>query len=137
MNMTDKDRDRIIKGVAIAILLFFLWLLAGCRTRVVHVPVESVKTEYKDRISRDSVLMYDSVFMMIKGDTVWKEKYKYLYRDKLIRDSVFRTDSIAVPYPVEITREVKVYPRWLIILACLGGLLIGYAGFRLYKFLKI
>jgi hypothetical protein len=73
----------------------------------VYVPVETVKTEYKDKVSRDSIRLYDSVFVLIKGDTVRLEKYKYLYRDKLIRDSIFRSDTIRVPYPVMETKEVN------------------------------
>ncbi len=80
---------------------------AGCKTRIVHVPVESVRTEYKDRLWRDSVYLHDSVLIKIKGDTVWLEKYKYLYRDKILRDSVFVSDTIQVPYPVEVEKEVN------------------------------
>jgi len=80
-------------------ILFFSF--SGCKTKTVFVPVETVKTEYIDKIQRDSVHVYDSVFMKMANDTVWLEKYKYLYRDKLVRDSVFIRDSIQIPYPVK------------------------------------
>ncbi len=90
------------------ILLSLLLLLFGsCKTNTVYVPVETVKTEYKDRIFRDSVRLYDSVFVKMANDTVWMEKYKYLYRDRLMRDSVFVSDSIQVPYPVVEYKEVN------------------------------
>ncbi|MDR0825306.1 MAG: hypothetical protein LBN74_09450 [Prevotella sp.] len=94
------------KGGILLITFCFL-LLTSCKTHTVYVPVETVKTEYKDKVSRDSVRLYDSVFVLIKGDTVRLEKYKYLYRDKLIRDSIFRSDTIRVPYPVVETKEVN------------------------------
>ena len=82
-------------------------IFSGCKTKLVYVPVETVKTEYQDKIVRDSLHLYDSVFVKLKGDTVWLEKYKYLYRDRLVRDSIFRTDSVQVPFPVEVEKEVN------------------------------
>ncbi|MBB4037002.1 hypothetical protein GGR21_002916 [Dysgonomonas hofstadii] len=79
----------------------------ACRTKMMYVPVESVRTEYQERIIKDSLHLYDSVFVKLKGDTVWLEKYKYLYRDRFLRDSVFKTDSIQIPYPVEVEREIN------------------------------
>lgn len=89
------------------LLLLLLVLLGGCKGKTVYVPVGSVKTEYKDRIFRDSVRLYDSVFVRMAHDTVWMEKYKYLYRDRLVRDSVYISDSIQVPFPVVEYKEVN------------------------------
>jgi hypothetical protein len=72
-----------------------------------YIPVESVKTEYRDRILRDSIYRYDSIYVKEKGDTLIMERYRYLYRDKLIRDSVFICDTIRVPYPVEVVKQIK------------------------------
>ncbi|GAB6122259.1 hypothetical protein [Dysgonomonas termitidis] len=88
-------------------ILIPVFVLSACRTRTLYIPVESVRTEYRDRLLRDSVHLYDSVFMKMKGDTVWLEKYKYLYRDRLLRDSVFVNDTIRVPYPVEVEKEIN------------------------------
>jgi hypothetical protein len=71
------------------------------------VPIETIKTEYRDKIVRDSVFKYDSIFVKDKGDTVFFERYKYLYRDKIVRDSIFKNDTIRVPYPVEVVKQVK------------------------------
>jgi len=95
--------------IILIILLFIgcLGLMFGCKTRTVtqYIPVESVRTEYKDLIQRDSVYVQDSIYInrFMKGDTIFvtKEKYKYLYHDKFVHDSVFVTDSIQVPYPVK------------------------------------
>jgi hypothetical protein len=79
---------------------------SSCKTPQ-YIPVETVKIDYRDKIVRDSVFRYDSIFVKDKGDTVFFERYKYLYRDKIVRDSIFKTDTIKVPYPVEVVKQVK------------------------------
>lgn len=87
------------------VLAPFMCLLLVCSCKTKYVPVETVKidTIYINKLQRDSIYMYDSVFVKDKGDTVFVEKYKYLYRDKLVRDTMYisKADSIQVPYPVE------------------------------------
>lgn len=94
-----------MKNTSIFIILL-LCFCSSCKTPQ-YIPVETVKTEYRDKIVRDSVFRYDSIFVKDKGDTVFFERYKYLYRDKIIRDSIFTQDTIRVPYPVEVIKEVK------------------------------
>jgi hypothetical protein len=81
-------------------------LLYSCKT-VQYIPVETVKTEYRDNFVRDSIFRYDSIFVKDKGDTVYFERYRYLYKDKIIRDSIFKCDTIRVPYPVEVLKQIK------------------------------
>lgn len=127
----------IVNYMLLAIILAFM---VGCKAKTVYVPVESVKTEYRDRLERDSIHLYDSIFIdrWKSNDTVFltKEKYKYLYRDKLVRDTICKTDSIAVPYPVIDIQEVNRLKTWQIILMCLGGVLIGFLGYRLFRLFK-
>lgn len=130
-----------MKGLIYTIILATISIiLIGCKAKTVYVPVESVKTEYRDRLERDSIHLYDSIFIdrWKSNDTVFltKEKYKYLYRDKLVRDTICKTDSIAVPYPVVETKEVNKLKSWQIILMVLGGVLIGYLGFILVRLFK-
>ncbi len=97
-------------------------------TRKVYVPVESVRTEYKDRVQVemrvDSVFQRDSVSVFINGDTVriekWRDRIKY--RDREVHDTltVVRTDSVAVPYPVE-----RKLTRWERAKMDLGGVAMG------------
>ena len=94
------------KGFILAVVALSLCLCYSCKS-VQYVPIESIKTEYRDKILRDSIYLYDSVFVKEKGDTLIFERYRYLYRDKLIRDSIFINDTIRVPYPVEAIKEVK------------------------------
>ena len=86
------------------ILLTLAICFTSCRS-IKYVPVETVRIEYKtrDSIRFDSIYQRDSVFLLIKGDTVYKERYKYLYRYLTINntDTVIKTDSIQIPYPVE------------------------------------
>lgn len=107
------------------ILLTLATCFTSCRS-IKYVPVETVRIEYKtrDSIRFDSIYQRDSVFLLIKGDTVYKERYKYLYRYLTINntDTVIKTDSIQVPYPVE-----KELSRWQKIKLELGGWAFGTA----------
>ena len=110
-----------MKQIIILVVLSCM-LLYGCKTATVYVPVESVRTEYKDRIFRDSLFVHDSILVRTVADTVYFEKYKTIYRDKLLRDSVFLTDTIRVPYPVEVVREVNRLKGWQNFLLWCGGI---------------
>lgn len=107
------------------ILLTLATCFTSCRS-IKYVPVETVRVEYKtrDSIRFDSIYQRDSVFLFVKGDTVYKEKCKYLYRYLTINntDTVIKTDSIQVPYPVE-----KELSRWQKIKLELGGWAFGTA----------
>jgi hypothetical protein len=82
-------------------------------TRTLYVPVESVRTEYKNTVQRDSIHFYDSIYVKDKGDTVWIERYNRLYVDRFLRDTVELRDTVRVPYPVDVVKEVKEYRlRW-------------------------
>lgn len=98
-----------------SLVILFAVLVAGC-TKTVYLPKEVSHIEYRDResVRVDSAYVRDSVFLAVRGDTVYLEKYRYryLYRDRIIRDSVFKRDSIRVPYPVEVVREVRHVPRF-------------------------
>jgi hypothetical protein len=81
-------------------LFILLILLPGCKTHTVYIPLETVKTEYQNVHTRDSIYLRDSIHVAQKGDTVLIEKYQVLYKDRFLRDSIFLQDSI--PYPVEV-----------------------------------
>ena len=85
--------------IYLIILLVSTICFISCKTQ--YVPVESVRTEYRDRWRTDSVYARDSIFLSVRGDTVWMEKYITRYRDRVVRDSVLRVDSIPVPFEVE------------------------------------
>lgn len=89
--------------VYIIMLLILAICFVSCRTQ--YIPVESVRTEYKtrDSIRFDSIYQHDSIYTLIKGDTVYQHRYKYLYRYLTTNrtDTILKNDSIRVPYSVE------------------------------------
>lgn len=120
--MIDVNR---IKGWLLGLIACaIITLLAGCKTTK-YVPVERVRTEYKDRVVavhdtvRDSVLIlndvyrHDSVSVRMKGDTVYVERWHTLRQTAVDKgrtlqsiaahDTLYltRTDSVRVPVPVE------------------------------------
>ena len=92
------------------LMLALVLITVGC-TRMVYIPVESVKTEYINKMSIDSIYLYDSVYLKEKGDTIFMEKYKYSYRDRLRVDTVIQKDSIRVPYPVIVEKKLTWWQR--------------------------
>lgn len=102
MKMVDKILRVII---AVAVILFVMSMFCKCTT-VRYVPV----TEYRDRYVKktdtlmrtDSVWVHDSISVLIRGDTVFKDKYSIRYRDRFVyrnkSDTVIVRDSI--PYKV-------------------------------------
>lgn len=117
-----------------AVLFMCALLMSGCgHTKVVTV------TEYRDRVTRDTVTRTDSVYVARyvreKGDTVFVTDtlFKFKYLDK-VRD-VYVHDS--VPYAVEVQVPVRVrngYDRftswgfWILILLLL--LRVGWWAFK-------
>ena len=107
-------------------LLYILILASVCMScrSIKYVPIETVRTEYRyrDSIRFDSIYQRDSVYYMIKGDSVYMYKYKYLYRYLTVNktDTIMKTDSVQVPYPVE-----KPLTKWQNIKLELGGWAFG------------
>lgn len=108
--------------IYVTMLLTLATCFVSCRTQ--YVPVETVRTEYKtrDSIRFDSIYQRDSIYMLVKGDTIYQYKYKYLYRYLTTNrtDTILKTDSIQIPYPVE-----KQLSRWQSIKMELGGWSFG------------
>ena len=106
--------------IAVLILCFM-----ACKGTERIVEVQTVKTEYKDKVveKRDSIYVKDSTFVYVGGDTVYMYKYKNIYRDKIKTDTLYITkrDSVAVPYPVE-----KKMSYWEENLLCFGKLFVVF-----------
>ena len=104
-------------------LLTLATCFISCRTQ--YIPVESVRVEYKtrDSIRYDSIYQRDSIYTLVKGDTVYQYRYKYLYRYLTTNrtDTILKNDSIRVPYPVE-----KKLNRWQSLKMELGGWAFGF-----------
>lgn len=99
---------RVLLGFMLAMgitMLIFLCLLSEGCSRKVYVPVETVRTEYKDKINTEYIVdsVTDTRFVFIKGDTVIDYRDRVKWREREVHDTLYinRTDSINVPYPVE------------------------------------
>jgi hypothetical protein len=101
----------------IGVILFFITLMlvmsvvCSCRApqTVTRIERDSV---YIDRLKRDSIYQRDSIYIIVKGDTVFKYQYKYSYRDKLVRDTVAVVRRDSIPYPVEVSKYVERKLSW-------------------------
>lgn len=94
--------------ILLAILIVFL--LTGCKTKTVLVPVDRVKIEYKERLRVDSVYNRDTLHLFTRGDTVYLQSIKWRERFKFDTVSVVKVDSI--PYKVEVVKEVNKLTKW-------------------------
>ena len=56
------------KSLILATIALIFCLCYSCQ-QVRYIPVETTKTEYRDKFHRDSVYLYDSVYVKEKGDT--------------------------------------------------------------------
>ena len=70
----------------------------------VPIPIINTKIEYKDRFLYDSVYIHDSIFTLIKGDTVYISKNKETNRLINKSDTIVKTDTIKVP--IQTTKTV-------------------------------
>lgn len=135
--MANKIRDQKIRLIWTIILLAILvvFLLTGCKTKTVLVPVKETKIEYRDRLRIDSIYNRDTVQIYGRNDTVFKDVIKWRERFRVDTVSVVKIDSI--PYQVEVVQEVYKLTKWqrwrLTILNIIGGLIIVYIAFRVGK----
>jgi hypothetical protein len=106
--------------VAVVVLLV---MLCSC-TRQVYVPVESVRTEYRDREIYKAVTdtVRDTRIVWLKGDTVIDVREKERVLRVEVRDTCYvqLTDTIREPYPVE-----KPLSKWQQVKMDFGGMAIG------------
>ena len=109
----------ILSAIVIIGMAVMVVLLSGCKV-IKEVPVEKIveKTSYQDRVFRDSMYLHDSIYVEVKGDTVWRDRYRYLYRDREIRDTVQVTVTDSIPYPVEVEKRLT---KWEEIKKDYGG----------------
>ena len=94
-----------MKGIVITVVAIVSTILCGCSPKTVYVPVESVRTEYKDRNMSQFVTdtVHDIRFVWVKGDTVHDIREREHVRLVSVHDTCLfeRIDTIRVPYPVE------------------------------------
>ena len=123
------------KRIILKILFFllFLTIVISCKTttKVVEIPVETIKTEYIEQVKYDSIYSRDSIYIMQKGDTIYNNKVQYLYKYKYLRDTINITDTIPKIVTVKDTQYVNQLYTWQKILIVIG------IGFILYWIIKL
>ena len=102
------------------VIIVVCLLLQACKS-VQYVPVETVKTEYIDRVKQvhDTMHTIEKETTYINGDTVLITKY--IDRVKVLHQTdtciIEKTDTVQVPYPVE--RRLS---KWEQVKNSLGGI---------------
>ena len=104
-----REKIRLVWTV-ILLAILVIFLLTGCKTKTVLVPVKETKIEYRDRLRVDSVYNRDTLHLFTREDTVYLQSIKWRERFRTDTLRIVKTDSI--PYPVEVVREVNVLTKW-------------------------
>ena len=113
-------------------LLLFLTTIISCTTtKIVEVPIETIKTEYIEQVKYDSIYSKDSIYIMQKGDTIYNNKVQYLYKYKYLRDTINITDTIPKIVTVKDTQYINQLYAWQKLLIVIG------IGFILYWIVKL
>ena len=113
-------------------LLLFLTTIISCTTtKIVEVPIETIKTEYIEQVKYDSIYSKDSIYIMQKGDTIYNNKVQYLYKYKYLRDTVNITDTVPKIVTVKDTQYINQLYTWQKLLMVIG------IGFILYWIIKL
>lgn len=108
-------------------------VFVGCCSQkeiIREVPVEVTHDVYHNIYIHDTTHTTDSTIIFQKGDTVFKEKYKYVYVEKQVHDTLNTHDTIPEPYPVikeKIVKEPQWWPVWLFcgfIALCIVGFIL-------------
>ena len=108
------------------LLIFLLLLVTSCKSvEYIKVPVETVRTEYVDRVLRDSIYVESNTNTITRNDTVFVDKvlYKYKYINKT--DTVSRVDTVTVVQEVIKEVETNKLKDWQLVLMMVGCLTIG------------
>lgn len=69
----------------------------------IEVPIINTQIEYRDRFIYDSIYVHDSIFTIIKGDTVYISKNKEINRLISKTDTIIKTDTIHIPVKISKT----------------------------------
>ena len=104
----------------IFVLLFLTTVISCTTTKIVEVPIETVKTEYIEQVKYDSIYSKDSIYIMQKGDTIYNNKIQYLYKYKYLRDTINITDTIPKIVTIKDVQYINQLYTWQKILIVIG-----------------
>ena len=144
--MEDKEYTKYegcASAVAVIIALVVLALVCfSCKTKYItnteykEVPVVMHDTIAKNIWRIDTTFVKDSVYLAVKGDTVYKERYNTLWKIKVAHDTI----KNVVEKPVEVirnkvkteTKEVNRLYWWQNVLMIIGGASLIYLLVQIY-----
>lgn len=142
-----KDRDFYENGIMSLILIILLFLVSllftGCKTTkdiALQDTIIKIDSVYITKFQKDSVHVYDSIFVKQKGDTVWVEKLKKIYVGKAVHDTIYKTkiDTVRTKKTITKTEYVEKKLTWWqrTCIKFFPWLLILSGGFVVFKFRK-
>lgn len=118
----------------VAVIVLFLLTVCSCKTKYIETvhyhPVEVHDTVNTVQHIRDSITLHDSVFIRMKGDTVFSEKWRTEYRWKTRFDTIYRsrevprvmTDTVTTIKEVPVDKVVYKQHWWQEALCWVGGI---------------
>lgn len=131
-----KKNKYLVATIAILIYLYIMLSFIGCTTTK-YVPIENIRTEYINKVEKDTVIIDNTKVIKEKGDTVYITDVKYVYKTKNKIDTILRVDTIPIIQEVEVIKEVNRLKDWQVGLMILGGAAITLGGYKLIKFIKV
>ena len=131
-----KKNKYLVATIAILIYLYIMFSFIGCTTTK-YVPIESVRTEYKNKVEIDTIIINNDKIVKEKGDTIYITETKYVYKTKNKIDTILRIDTIPIIREVEVIKEVNRLKDWQIILMVLGGAMVAVIGYKICRKLGV
>ena len=122
----------LVATIAILIYLYIMFSFIGCTTTK-YVPIENVRTEYINKIEKDTVLINNDRLIKEKGDTVYIVNTKYVYKTKNKIDTILKIDTIPIIQEVEVIKEVNKLKDWQVVLMVLGGGMVAVIGYKVIR----
>jgi hypothetical protein len=127
-----KKNKYLVATIAILIYLYIMFSFIGCTTTK-YVPIESVRTEYINKVEKDTVIINNDRLIKEKGDTVYIVNTKYVYKTKNKIDTILRIDTIPIIQEVEVIKEVNRLKDWQVVLMVLGGGMVAVIGYKVIR----
>ena len=105
-------------------------LLPACSA--VRSSTESNHTRLSNTIQRDSIYLHDSIFVRIRADTVYLEKWHMRYKDRLVT----KTDTVTLTETKTETVEKPYVPSFYKVCAAFAILFVLFLLVRLVLYIK-
>ena len=122
----------LVATIIILIYLYVMFSFIGCTTTK-YVPIENIRTEYINKVEKDTIIVNNDRLIKEKGDTVYIVNTKYVYKTKNKIDTILRIDTIPIIQEVEVIREVNKLKDWQVILMVLGGGMVAVIGYKVIR----